>query len=456
MLPPELVELIIHHAWGYISTSSHRHAYFMASWMLVCRDWLRIVLSVVFCDLWITSCAHLDYLVYIHRSNTSFVCGLAGIIDLRRHLARTCRSLTVSVYHAWEEEYASQCANLIQYATTDSHRLQLLPGAGRYRTQEYAVPTQSIATFIRDVTPQITTLHFVLMDCAATYGAWDTSEGSSFFGTEKYPLSLTELHITFAYTSSPPALVRDAPRGTFFPPSFGGDMPFQCRFHGIRRLVVWDAHADFVAFMITACPRLERVESTADFCAEDVPPDVPAHVKDRLVFMRLPRTITWGITGSDAKPIPDPWPQTIDEWQRMFIRDSLAACPLHPRRFAVYSEEKFSFPNPAVHSQHGPHPCYSNNAVHSQEKYLLALFDGCFPGTQVNPFVASTPGRLAFSFLHIHPPDMQISGYVLFISASTQCIALFLFIYLFYSRVVPTSMRTVGRRCHRQQSRAMQ
>ncbi|KAJ6492770.1 hypothetical protein C8R47DRAFT_1319147 [Mycena vitilis] len=282
MLPPELVELIIDHAWGCISTSSHRHSHSMANWMLVNRDWLKIVLSVVFRDLWITSDAHAEYIMRIHRSNASFVCELAGITDIPRHLAETCHSLTISVYHSYEEEYAAQCADLIEYATTESRRIQLLPGPGRYETQEYAIPSQRIAAVIRDLVPQITVLHFVLLDCTATYGAWDTTEPFSYHTNGEYPLSLTELHVTYAYTSPPPALLLDAPRGTFFPPP-RGDMPLSCSFDGVRRLVVWNANADFVAFMTTACPRLERVETTAQFRAEDVPDSLSEDVKDRLV-----------------------------------------------------------------------------------------------------------------------------------------------------------------------------
>ncbi|KAJ6492767.1 hypothetical protein C8R47DRAFT_1214076 [Mycena vitilis] len=218
MFPPELVELIIGHAWGCISTSSHRHGYSMARWMLVSRDCLKIVLSIVFRDLWITSDAHTEYITQIHRSNSSFVCELAGITDIRRHLAETCRSLTVSVYHIYEEGYAAQCADLIKYATADSRPIQLLPGSGRYRTQEYAIPSRRIAAVIREFIPQIATLHFVLLDCAATYGEWDTTELFPYNGNWGYPLSLTELHVTYVYTSPPPASLLDAPRGTFFPP----------------------------------------------------------------------------------------------------------------------------------------------------------------------------------------------------------------------------------------------
>ncbi|KAJ7938146.1 hypothetical protein B0H13DRAFT_2301718 [Mycena leptocephala] len=197
---------------------------------------------------------------------------------------------------------------------------QLLPGVGRYETQEYAIPSRSIATVIRDYIPHITTLHFVLVDCTATYGAWDTSTSTRlpYTMTMHYPLSLVELHVSFAYTSPPPALLLDAPRGTFFPPPFCGELPPLCRFDGVRRLVVRDANADFVAFLTTACPQLERVKSTAEFRAEDVPQDVSADVKDQLVFVHLPRTTTWGLTGSDMLPKPEPTLLTLAEWRLLW------------------------------------------------------------------------------------------------------------------------------------------
>ncbi|KAJ7484642.1 hypothetical protein FB451DRAFT_1233029 [Mycena latifolia] len=290
----------------------------MANWMLVSRDWLKIALSVVFRDLWITSYAHIEYIIHIATpSNTSFICELAGITDVRRHLVQTCRSLTISVYHSYEGEYADQCTDLLEYATIDSHRDCLLPGFLRYINPVYAIPCRSIATIIRDFTPRITVLHFVLIDCVATYRNWDTSPGLvPFMRTMHFPLSLIELHVTFAYTSPPPTLLLDAIRGTFYPPPWPHEeMPKRCRFDGVRRLVVRDANADFVAFLTTTCPRLERVESTAEFCAEDVPQGVSEDVKAKLVFVRLPRTTSWpGLTGSDTGPIPEHLPRTLDEW----------------------------------------------------------------------------------------------------------------------------------------------
>ncbi|KAJ6541470.1 hypothetical protein B0H19DRAFT_316064 [Mycena capillaripes] len=299
MLPPELVELIISHAWGCLSTSSHRHGHSMTQWMLVSRDWLKIVLPVVFRDLWITSYAHIRHIIYICRVNRSFVCELLGITNVHLHLAETCRSLTISVHTTSEDQYASQCRELIEYATTDSSREQLLSEISRH---EYAIPCPSIASVVHTYTPHITALHFVLVDCAATFSTWDTLPMPMPYITARtYPLTLTELHVTFAYTSPPPVVLVDAPRGTFFPPPSSLDLPPQCRFDGVRRLVVRGANADFVAFLTTACPRLESVESTVDFGAGDVPADVPADVKDRLVFVRLPSTETWGLIGGDAK-----------------------------------------------------------------------------------------------------------------------------------------------------------
>ncbi|KAJ7778408.1 hypothetical protein B0H16DRAFT_1503413 [Mycena metata] len=307
----------LQHAWGCLSTSSHGHAHSMATWMLVSREWLKIVLYVVFRDLWITSSAHIKYIVRICTSpaNTSFICQLGGITDVHQHLTKTCRSLAISVYHSYEGEFADQCTDLLEYATTDSHRDSLLPGHFRYENPVYAIPTHNFATVIRDLTPRITVLHFVLIDCAATYRPWDTS-----WNIEHFPLSLTELHVSFVYTSPPPTLLLDAPRGTFYPPrNRSRDMPPSCHFDGVRRLVVRDANPDFVAFLTTSCPLLERVESTAEFCAKDLPKGVPEELKDKLVCVCLPRTAAWpGVTGGDSGLIPEPLRLVSlgDEWVR--------------------------------------------------------------------------------------------------------------------------------------------
>ncbi|KAJ6476174.1 hypothetical protein C8R45DRAFT_1102453 [Mycena sanguinolenta] len=311
MLPPELVELIIQYAWGCLSTSSHQHGLSMTRWMRVSHEWLRIVLSIVFRDLWITSNAHTAYILRICRTNTSFVCDLTGITDIHWHLIQTCRSLTISAYHNYQSEYAGICAELVEYATTDSNRdpYRRLP-SDYHRLHRYAIQSRRIAAFVEDYTPEITSLHFVLIDCAATYRAWEVDEPPPFpYPRRQFPASLIELHVTFVYTSTVPALLMDAPCGTFFPTPTGFDLPLRCCFHWVRRLVVRDANADFVAFLTTSCPQLQTIESTTEFGREDVPPDVPEAVRDRLTFVRLPRTVHWGLTGStDALPLPQPDP----------------------------------------------------------------------------------------------------------------------------------------------------
>ncbi|KAJ7762547.1 hypothetical protein B0H16DRAFT_1529179 [Mycena metata] len=166
----------------------------------------------------------------------------------------------------------------------------MLPSIDPY-TQHYAISRQSTATFIDDLTRRITALHFLFIDCNATYRDWESWEPIQVW-VGNYPVSLVELHVSFAYTSPPPALLRDAPRGTFFPPRDHADTADFHSFDGVKKLVVWDANADFVAFMTTACPRLERVESTAEFSAEDVPEKVAANIKARLVFSVARRDCT--------------------------------------------------------------------------------------------------------------------------------------------------------------------
>ncbi|KAF7373422.1 hypothetical protein MSAN_00551800 [Mycena sanguinolenta] len=304
MFPPELVELIIDYGWGCLSTSSHQHGLSMTHWMLVSHDWLNIVLSIVFRDLWITSEAHFQYVLRICNSNTSFVCGLAGITDIRQHLIRTCRSLIISAYHKFQSHYNDQRTKLVEYATESPRTIDLW-GVRCFELHRYALHSQSIATFISIYTPAITTLHFVLIDCTPAYRAWNTAKPPlDPHAICEYPDSLVDLHVTFAYTSPPPAVLMDAPRGTFFPPPSDLDLPRWCRFDGVRRLVVRDANADFVAFLTTVCPQLKRIESTTEFSREDVPEKVPATIRNRLVFVRIPRTVDWGLTGStDALPL---------------------------------------------------------------------------------------------------------------------------------------------------------
>ncbi|KAJ6476154.1 hypothetical protein C8R45DRAFT_371412 [Mycena sanguinolenta] len=313
MFPPELIELVIDFAWGCLSTSSHQHGLSMTRWMLVSHDWLNIVLSIVFRDLWITSDVHFEYLVRICVTNTSVVCGLVGITDIQRHLTETCRSLTISAYHKYQGEYADLSAELIDFATTTAlNRSSYRPLVSDHsRLHRYAIESRSIGAFVEGYTSNITALHFVLIDCTATYRAWDVDEPPPYLYLRRreFPKSLIELHVTFIYTTPSPALRIDAPRGTFFPPPSPFDYPLRCRFHWVQKLVVRDANADFVAFLATACPRLEKIESTAEFSRQDVPEKVLAVVRDRLTFVRLPRTVNWGLTGStDALPLPQPDP----------------------------------------------------------------------------------------------------------------------------------------------------
>ncbi|KAJ7019204.1 hypothetical protein C8F04DRAFT_1276526 [Mycena alexandri] len=124
---------------------------------------------------------------------------------------------------------------------------------------------------------------------------------------------LSELHVAFAYTSPPPALLLDAPRRTFFHPPSLSDMPTECRFDVMKKLVAREANADFVAFLTTACPLLKRIESKADFCREDLPrsPFVYEVVRDTLVSVRLPRTTSWpGVTNGDSIPVAEDLGQT--------------------------------------------------------------------------------------------------------------------------------------------------
>ncbi|KAJ6542602.1 hypothetical protein B0H19DRAFT_1267845 [Mycena capillaripes] len=181
----------------------------MANWLLVSRDWLRTVVSVVFRDVWMTSEAHSIYILRICTPpKNSFICELAGITDVRRHLVQICRSLTISVYHSYEGECAAQCADLIEYATIEPRRKHLLPGTFRHENPVYAIPSDSIATVTRHFIPRITSLHFVLIDCA-TYRKWDTSPGlNPYMKTTYFPLSRRPTRHLRLHFSAVPALVR--------------------------------------------------------------------------------------------------------------------------------------------------------------------------------------------------------------------------------------------------------
>ncbi|KAJ6490377.1 hypothetical protein C8R47DRAFT_1215235 [Mycena vitilis] len=265
MLPAELVECIVYHAWGCLSTSNRRHARSMASWMLVKHEWLNTVLSVVLRDLWITSHAHLKYIVDICRSSessSSFIFELAGITDVYRHLAQTRRS---------------------PYTTIRNHRPapdRLLPGYWRARTPTYAIPCDQLELPPRNVLYAPKWLPAVPRRAAR------------------------HLRVYRSPARAPPG------RGArhVLPPALAPGSPQHLRFTAVRRLVVRDANADFVALLTAGCPMLERVECTAAFGVADVPESVPADLKAGMVFVRLARTVEWGLTSRDKDTVPIPIP----------------------------------------------------------------------------------------------------------------------------------------------------
>ncbi|KAJ7628463.1 hypothetical protein FB45DRAFT_38469 [Roridomyces roridus] len=243
MLPPELVELIVGYGWDCLSTTNYRHAYAMTQWMLVSRDWLRIVATIVFRDLWITSIPHMHYICGIVIASESNVCQLAGIDNPRKYITENCRSLTVSAYQKHSEEYAAQCAELEEYAGNPNRTLLIQDFVlVRQRLPAWGILPRYVASFIRDYTPNITSLHFVLVDCTPVYHNWDMPIFTPYLTADSYPYTLTDLFITFAYTTPPPALLQDAPRGTFYPPRSRQDMPRLHPFTGVRWLVVRDVH----------------------------------------------------------------------------------------------------------------------------------------------------------------------------------------------------------------------
>ncbi|KAJ7628365.1 hypothetical protein FB45DRAFT_36699 [Roridomyces roridus] len=264
MLPPELVDLVVRHGWDSLSTTNYRHGYAMTQWMLVSHEWLRIVVPIFLQDSWITSTPHMYYMCNMANSvPPSYICRLAGIMDGRVYIKENCRSLTIPVYQELPEEFAAQCAELVEYAQNPECTVlikDLLPVIKR--TSTFPIDPCFVASFIRDYTPNITSLHFILVDCTPVFYHWEMPKVARYWRTDQYPETLTDLGITFAYTTPPPALLRDAPRGTFFPPRSPGDIPPLHNFAGVKRLVVRDVHADFIAFITTACPVLECIEST--------------------------------------------------------------------------------------------------------------------------------------------------------------------------------------------------
>ncbi|KAJ7628429.1 hypothetical protein FB45DRAFT_867497 [Roridomyces roridus] len=170
------------------------------------------------------------------------------------------------------------------------------------RGPSYGIPPSLIATIIRDYLPNITSLHFVLVDCPPTFWYWDMYTGFWLpcYNANDYPECLTTVHITFAYTTPPSPLLVGAPRGTFFPPRHPCDVPQLYRFTAVKRLVVREANTDFIAFLTEVCPELECIESTAEFGLEDLPPWVAKRFGDRMAFRRLVPTTAWGLDPSSS------------------------------------------------------------------------------------------------------------------------------------------------------------
>ncbi|KAJ7630224.1 hypothetical protein FB45DRAFT_1027457 [Roridomyces roridus] len=309
MFPPELVELIILEGWLTLSTSSHRHTYSMTRWMMVSREWLSIVVPIFLRDVWATNlCVMFHIEDATSRDYPGIAYKLAGIPDVRKYLSQNCRSLTVSVYQRRTGEYDRQCTELAEYVADPSRKgvvKHWWAPWGYKREPYYGIPLNMLRNAIMDWLPNITSLHFLLVDCLPTYWFWDMEydinveldelkrqrnwsvlERLQRFNSDR----ITDVHFTFAYTSPPPPALISAP----FP-----------KFDVVKRLVVREANADFVAFLATKFPQLECIESTAAFGAQDLPPKVADRVGDRMVFRRLAPTTEWGITGSDLNVPPD-------------------------------------------------------------------------------------------------------------------------------------------------------
>ncbi|KAJ7608325.1 hypothetical protein FB45DRAFT_1039666 [Roridomyces roridus] len=297
MFPPELVELIVRYGWECLSTSSHRHAYSMTSWMLVSREWLSIVIPIFLRDVWATS----------HS------------LMIMLHLFASCRSPGLAdqlagVPNRRTGEYERQCTELAEYAAKTRDSLEPPWPWGSQRQPYYGIPLQKLKNVVLDWVPNVTALHFVLVDCLPTYWYWnvDNDVHDDVLEIRRLwsltPLKwdcITDLHFTFAYTSPPSPLLVSAPRGTFYPPRSESDLPMRFpKLNDVKRLVVREANADFIAFLATELPRLECIESTAAFGADDLPPEVAERVGDRMVFKQLEPTAEWDIVGSDLNVRP--------------------------------------------------------------------------------------------------------------------------------------------------------
>ncbi|KAJ7608329.1 hypothetical protein FB45DRAFT_1039670 [Roridomyces roridus] len=325
MFPPELVELIIRYGWQCLSTSSHRHAYSMTCWMLVSREWLSIIVPIFLGDVWVTSQSLLVHLIESCRS-PGLAYTLAGITDVKQYLAQNCRSLTVSAYQRRTGEYTIQCTELAEYVADPTRMTVLHRWPSTHREPYCGIPLEKLRNVIFDWMPNVTSIHFVLVDCLPTYWYWDAPCDSFAHARRTWSMDafkedcVTEVHFTFACTSSPPSALVSAARNTFTLHATGwiyqpvisdrigsAEAPRQTplpRRSGNAVLVVRDANADFIAFLTTEFPELECIESTAQFGAQDLPPEVTERVGDRMAFKRLAPTTNWGIVGSDLKVRP--------------------------------------------------------------------------------------------------------------------------------------------------------
>ncbi|KAJ7142063.1 hypothetical protein C8R43DRAFT_1199950, partial [Mycena crocata] len=277
IVPPELVQLVIYHAWGCISTGTHRHCHSMAQWMLASRDWLNTV-SVVLCKLWIISGAHIKY-----------IAAQMSPLYVNSQVSQTSIG-TLPKPAVLSQSRTRVCADLIEFATIDPNRDILLPGLDRYAIPTYAIPCQSVAIVIRDFIPEFTSFHFVLIDCTATYRMWDTASEIPSLTTSRYRRVAHCLRIHTLLRPRPPA---GRPATHLLSPTVSlGDVS--------RVSVPRGAEAGCAGCECGSRRLYDRgvpaVESTAGFWVGDVPRGVPSA---KFVVVRLSRTTTWGLTGSD-------------------------------------------------------------------------------------------------------------------------------------------------------------
>ncbi|KAJ7622475.1 hypothetical protein FB45DRAFT_1061938 [Roridomyces roridus] len=282
LLPPEIVELIVRYAWGCLSTTSYRHSYAMTQWMLVSHEWLKIVSPITLGDLWVTSTAHMQYMTNnISTTDVSCIFRLAGIPNVAKYLSDNCRSLTVSKESKLQElELSSSIHPFCTWEPDFRH-------------------SKSVAAFIQNYVPFITSLHFVLVDC----------HNLPLWLLDSYPLQVTDVHVTCAYTTAPPSRIYQAPRPKIF-------LPDNCMhtFPGVRRLVVRDVHTDLIAVITAMCPVLECIESTEEFGAEDLPSNISDQRRENFVFRRLAPTTSWGLPTPPSDSDDEDSLPLLEEW----------------------------------------------------------------------------------------------------------------------------------------------